>query len=321
MIPTPTNNPTFKAMRHFDEIASLSSPPKSHQPRSSSLIPFVQLPNVDARHIAPGLGNLSLLPPEVRNTIYALLLAPAGPCFVIAATGAAKRFELRERNDGARYEVIRVLQALASTSRQMRQESRTLFYASNHFLVLTYGFEYLPIFVRWLEAIGPDCRAVVRAVSLSGFMWYQPNDSLTSQLHRLLRECRRLRGLTIQLNIRHLCESCLADFDAYFEFEGPQPHDGPLPRVDVTSWVDTIVRMPDVSRFRLDLIMASDREKVKTGRERYFRDFNAERGRVLACDVERRIKERVAELDPSHSGSIRVSYVGGNVRAYHGVPW
>jgi hypothetical protein len=67
--------------------------------------------------------------------------------------------------------------------------------------------------------------------------------------------------------------------------------------------------------------MAVDKKKVRLGQERSFREFNAERGRVLAQDVERRMKDRVAELSPGEGRSIRVRYIGGDTRAYHGVPW
>jgi hypothetical protein len=271
MIPTPSCNTISKAMGHFEHTSHPSLPPEIHQHQESCAPLSLRLLDIAPHSTASGLGRLSVLPPEIRNTIYTLLLAPPGPIFIVPSPGRNRRFQLREWTDTSQYEALDALRALTLTSRQARWEARTLFYASKHCLVLAYGFEYLPVFVRWLEAIGAECRTVLRNISLTGYMWYQPAARLTSRLHALIRDCGLLRVLTVQLHIRHLGETCAADLDAYFEYTGPQQHDGPLPQIEISAWAGTIVRLPDLDCFRLYLVMAVDKKKVRLGQERSFR--------------------------------------------------
>lgn len=116
------------------------------------------------------LSGFVRLAPECRNIVYGMVFESPSHFFIVAADGLSRRFRLRQRSDKLQYEAVAALQALCQVSQMIRHEARTLFYASKHFLVLPYGYEYLPVFVHWLESIGPECRAVVRTLCLAGYM-------------------------------------------------------------------------------------------------------------------------------------------------------
>ncbi|KAF1919930.1 hypothetical protein BDU57DRAFT_408044, partial [Ampelomyces quisqualis] len=194
------------------------------------------------------------LAPETRNTIYGMVFDSPLPFFIVASDGVTPGFRLRERSTQSQYEALQSLQALGVVNREMRRETRTFFYAVKHFLILPYGYEYLSIFVSWLAAIGSECRAVLRNVCFAGYMWYQGSAALTQQFHDLLRSCTRLRILTVQIHVWHLCEGRVADVDSFLNFEGPEPHDGSMPEVDISTWADTSVQLPGLRTFRLDIV-------------------------------------------------------------------
>lgn len=312
-MPTPRFNIIANAMAQFEHASTKTSGSAKRPSRDISLL-------ISGTPL-PGLGALARLPPEIRNGIFSLVLACPRAMFIIPAAQFQGAFHLRERSDEAQQEATHTLQALGTVSHGMRQEARTLFYATKSFIILSYGYEYLPVFVRWLEAIGPDCCAALRSLCLPGYMWYRPSLSLTMQLHDLLRSCSRFQRLTVQNNIRHLCESCLPDLMSYLNYTGPEPHDGPLPLVDVSAWAKTIVSLTNLKWFRLDLIMSVDKENIKLCRERSYRAFSGERGRVLAEDVETRLRKEIDLRNPRRGIDLRVRYGGGDERSYRGAPW
>lgn len=183
--------------------------------------------------------------------------------------------------------------------------------------MLCYGFEYLPIFVHWLEKIGPACRAVLRKVMLSGYMWYQPSQPLTQRLHSLLRECSNTRHLNIQPNIRHFCESNLPELSAYLNYMGPEPHDGPLPYIEVSPWTQVIVAARHLETFELGLVLSADNEMVRTERRLNVQEFSEDRGNVLARDVEQSLGDSVKEICEGRDVEIGVRYKGRDERKYY----
>lgn len=267
-------------------------------------------------------GMLGRLPPEIRNEIYTLVLEGPDTYFIIPAQQSARKFRLYDRTPLPQHQALRNLLAFRVLGRGAWQEARTLFYAMNKFILLVHNFEYLPVFVRWLDAIGSECRAVLRSVCMVGSMWYRPSKTLTRKLHNLLSSCTNIRQTTLHVNIRHVFEGNLEELEAYFSYTSPRPHDGPLPQVDVSSWVSTILTMSNLRRFRLVLAMSLDVGRVQAGTEQSFHDFSWERGRLLANDIETRLKvalyeeERISELSV-----VNIRYIGGDERCYEGLPW
>ncbi|KAF1846537.1 uncharacterized protein K460DRAFT_266505, partial [Cucurbitaria berberidis CBS 394.84] len=194
------------------------------------------------------------LAPEIRNNIYRLLLRNSLPFFIEPALQKVGTFKLYEVIDKTFHNIIATLQALSYVSHELRQEARIYFYSVNSFAVLCYGYEYLPVLVRWLESLGSECRAMLKRVKLYGSMWYQPSLPLTQRLHDLLRERSNVQHLTLQHGIRHFCESDLSGLNAYFNYTGSEPHDSPLPEVDVSLWTQTIADMSKLQSFELQLI-------------------------------------------------------------------
>jgi hypothetical protein len=261
------------------------------------------------------------LPPEIRNAVYDLVFGSLSPFFIVVAEGNRRAFRLRDRSDKPQNEVVRALQALGLSRRDIRHEARTLFYATRQFILLPYGYEYLPTFVRWLEAIGSDCRAVMRTVCFAGYMWYRQDHFLTLQLHDLLRMCASLQTLVLQIDIWHLCATCTRELCTYLNFEGPEPHDGPIPMIDLTAWGNTLVHLPKLESFRLDIIMSVDKTREAFRKEIRYMPFATERGRALAKDMEIRLRERMIEMSEGSNAVLAVRYVGTNERVYDGSPW
>jgi hypothetical protein len=255
------------------------------------------------------------LAPELRNTIYNMLFESPRCLFVEAAGDIYAKFRLRDSSEVSQYETLHALRVLGSVNREIRFEARTLFYASKHFFILPYGYEYLPIFVRWLEVIGPECRAVLRKVCFAGYLWYQPSITLTQRFQGLLQRCLCLRSLSVQLNVRHLFESSLPDLDAYFNFEGP------LPEFDITAWTETIAHFRKIKTFRLDLIMSSDGARTPLKRELMYMYFMNSRGQMLVEHIEERLRGRVNEVQARRDIDVAVRYVGTHERVYYGRLW
>jgi hypothetical protein len=208
---------------------------------------------------SPSLGRFSRLPPEVRNIIYSLLLCSAHSVFVVPAMHTTFAFKLLERSATSQYDILNTLQTLSFVSRQIHREARTLFYSVNRFVVVAYGYEYLPVFVRWFEAIGEECRRVLRAVMFMGYMWYVPSPELTGRLQSFLGECTNARFVHLQLSLRHFCEAQLDEVTAYMNCVGPQSHNGPLPDIDIAPWATTIASLPEVRNVRIELVSSSDK--------------------------------------------------------------
>jgi hypothetical protein len=97
-------------------------------------------------------ANFLVLAPEIRNAIYDLVFEPSSPFFIVVAEGNRSAFWLRARSDKHQDDVVRALEALSLVHQDIRREVRIFFYASRQFIILPHDYEYLPIFVRWLDA-------------------------------------------------------------------------------------------------------------------------------------------------------------------------
>ncbi|KAF1838119.1 hypothetical protein BDW02DRAFT_627451 [Decorospora gaudefroyi] len=255
----------------------------------------VDTPTSSAVHIVtsvvPSLGSLALLAPEIRNEIYYCLLSSSTSLHPVPSAETENRFKLCNRTTRAQHEMLATLQNLGFVNRQLRNEARTYFYAMNRLPILCDEYEYLPVFVQWLEV------------------------QHTRRLHELLRECRSARDV-IGLNLRHLCEQCLPELESYLNYSGPEPHDQVMPEVDVKEWARTIVGMEKVKVFEMNLALSADREKIRLGKERSVREFSDERGHVLAGYIEKRLRNVVRGLC-ERSIALRVRYQGGHDQTYY----
>ncbi|KAH5327191.1 hypothetical protein HBI12_077440 [Parastagonospora nodorum] len=205
-------------------------------------------------YISSSTPSFDSLPPETRNAIYTVIFDSPSPFFVKATQGPRRRFKLRERSEKSQYDAVSALQALELFSRTIRQEVRTLFYGTRQFIVLPCGYEYLTVFLQWLDSIRPQCRGVLRDVYLAGFMWYQGSFPLTEQFHNFLRSCTGMRKLGIQIHGWHLREARGRSLNANLEIHGRGPKNKLMSGFVVSAWAETIVRLPALQTFRLDLI-------------------------------------------------------------------
>jgi hypothetical protein len=182
-------------------------------------------------------------------------------------------------------------------------------------------YEYLPLFVAWLEALGAECRALLRDVWLYGYMWYRPSSRLTERLHELVRECRNARTVELCLNFRHLCELNLPALNAYLNHDpGYRPCDGPLPEVDVSGWARTIASLPKVKNFILELVLSVDHAEVKGRRgSNVYTGVSSTQGTLLAKHIDKRLKVAI-HTKCKRSVKTRVIWTDGIVGDYH-VPW
>jgi hypothetical protein len=315
MTPTPNSNTTANAMRFLEHSSIVASTP------IPGLVQAYIRPSPTACAANSATGGFAHLAPETRNEIYELAFRSPSAFFVEAAEGASPGFRLSERSDEAQHNAVRALQALGLVNRQIRREARTFFYASKRMLVLSYGYEYLPIFVHWLCRIGPECRAVLRTICFAGYMWYQPSIVLDLQFHDLLRSCTNLRRLTVQMNIWHLLESCNPDLDAHLNNTGAWGlHGDQMLQFDVSIWAETIAHLCNADTVCLDFIASFDRERDSLKAKSYV-CFMKQKGRTLANDVEMRLRQRMEEMSTGREVNIVVKYVGIRERVYLGRPW
>jgi hypothetical protein len=301
---------TLKRAKTHQEAVSRLQPPKRWRSEADTL--NLSNPSVS-------LGTLRRLAPEVRNTIYSLLLHSDDALITTPSVETAGRFKLRERSSESQLAIVKALQNLSVVSTGVRREARTYFYAANRFTICDNRYENLPVFLRWLEGIGPECRAVLRSVNLHGYMWYQPSLQLTKRFHELLRECTNARVVDLTISLRHYCEASLPELNAYMNYMGPEPHDGPMPEVDVADWAQTIVRMPKLTKFDLYLVLGADRERIRMGMERSLGGLSGDRAHVLAANVQRRLGAAVRELS-GRSVAVQVRYRGEYEDRYY-VAW
>jgi hypothetical protein len=304
---------TLNAMTH-SEHATIHYPPRE-EPCDRGFIhpPFIA-------HSNPALpsttGGFLHLAPETRNAVYEKVFETPVAFFVVAAPGTAGQFRPHGKSVQSHYAAIRALQTLGATSREVRKEARTFFYASKHFLVLPYGYEYLLVFNRWLEAIGPRCRAVLRNVCFAGYLCLRSPAVPTKRFQELLRTCISVRVLTLQLDIDHLYAPYTTDLEAYIHQD---QCDAPLPRVDVSQWAKIVMQMPKIEKIRLDIIRSADsRDDLEANA--YFFD-RSKNGKILAADVRRQLKEHINRMDAKKDIIVQVNYVGTDRRAYCASPW
>lgn len=272
-----------------------------------------QAPSSEDSGITPGFADLA---PETRNAIYALSFDSPSPFFVVAAHGPRPRFKLRERSEESQYDAVSALQAFGAVSRAIRQEVRTFFYATRQFIVLPYGYEYLPIFVRWLDSIGPQCRGVLQNVYFAGYMYYHQSGPLTKQFHDLLRSCKGLRKLGVHINIWHLCEACSPSLS-----DIPNPRKSPLPEIDMMGWAETVVRLPELQAFKLELVLSVDKRKEARGVVRSYSNLSNGRGILFAEAMESTLRGGILAMGTGSVSKVEVRYTGTDKRDYHNIPW
>jgi hypothetical protein len=254
--------------------------------------------------------------------IYAVLFDEApSKYFVIAAPGPSCQFQLRAGSDERQYDALAALRACDHANEQLRIEARTYFYALRYFCVWAFGHEYLPFFVRWLDAMGPECRAALRSVNFAGSMWYQPTASLTIQLHALLRSCLSLENLTVEINIRHLFESCLPDLEAYLADNESDQHGRPLNQEGVEAWVGTVIQMKALKHFRMYLVHGVDPEGTWLGDDMEYRHFSTKKGNALAKGIRHKLRKRLLAVSPQNEAIVEVRYAGRQEQRYRGLPW
>ncbi|KAH4106177.1 hypothetical protein HBI37_147520 [Parastagonospora nodorum] len=253
-------------------------------------------------YISSSAPSFDSLPPETRNAIYTLIFDSPSPFFVKATQGPRRRFKLRERSEKSQYDAVGALQALELFSRTIRQE-------------------YLTIFLQWLDSIGPQCRGVLRDVYLAGFMWYKGSFPLTEQFHNFLRSCTGMRKHGIQIHGWHLREARGRSLNAHLEIHGRGPKNGQMSGFDVSAWAETIVRLPALQTFRLDLIYSMDNIKEACGEVTTYFYPNKKRGEMLAEDVESQLHEMIVELGTGSGAEVEVGYMGIDKRRYEDSPW
>jgi hypothetical protein len=251
------------------------------------------------------LGILGRFAPEFRNDLYSLLLLSDDAFIIRPSAETAGAFELRKGSHGSQHESIKALQSLQFVCTGVRREARTYFYWANRFMLRDYEYEYLPVFVRWLEAMGSECRAVLKKVQLRGYKWYQPSMQLTQRYHELLRECTGAQELNLTVSLGHFCEASLPELNAYLS------HDGPMPEVNVAEWARTIVGMRELTNFELNWVLSADRGRIRSKKESSpgGGELSSERGRALAMDIQKRLIGAVRELC-DRKLVVRVKYKG-----------
>jgi hypothetical protein len=182
-------------------------------------------------------------------------------------------------------------------------------------------YEYLPLVFGWLEALGAECRAVLRDVWLYGHMWYGPSSGLTERFHELVRECRNARTVELCFNVCHLCESNLPAPNEYLYHDpGYGPCDGLLPEVDVSGWVRTISSLLKVLKFILETVLSVDHAEVSgRGGSNVYMGVSSTQGTVLAKDIDKRLKMAI-QAKCKRPVETRVVWTDGIVGDYH-VPW
>jgi hypothetical protein len=320
-VPTASTKPSARATlkRTVTQQAASRTTAVRLQPlgRSHSEADALTLPAKEARCVS--LGMLGRFAPEFRNDLYSLLLLSDNAFIIEPSAETAGAFELRKGSHGSHHESIKALQSLQLVSTGVRREARTFFYWVNRFILRGYEYEYLPVFVRWLEAVGSECRAVLKKVQLHGCMWYQPSSQLTQRYHELLRGCEGAQKLRLTMNLRHFCEASLPELNAYLNYMGPEPHDGPMPEVDVAEWGRTIVGLTRLEMFELELVWGADRDRIRMGKERSLDGLSSERGNALALNIQRRLKGAVRDLC-DRDVVVRVRYAGEYEKNYY-VAW
>ena len=117
------------------------------------------------------------------------------------------------------------------------------------------------------------------------------------------------------MSIRHVCEASLPELNAYLNYMGPEPHDGPMPVVDVSEWAVTIAGMPKLMRFNMKLELGIDRERIRLGKERSLSGLSSERGRVLATDIAKRLRSAIRKLC-DRNVTVQVKYTEEAERDY-----
>jgi hypothetical protein len=321
LLPTASTKPRARATlkRAVTEQAASRTTAVKLRPlgRSRSEADGLPLPAFEAPCVS--LGRLGRFAPEFRNDLYSLLLLSDDAFIIRTSAETAGAFELRKGSHGSQHESIKALQSLQLVSTGVRCEARTYFYHSNRFMLRSYEYEYLPVFVRWLEAMGSECRAVLKKVQLHGYMWYEPSSQLTQRYHGLLCECTGAREVNLTVNLGHFCEASLPELNAYLNYMGPEPHDGPMSEVGVAEWARTIAGLTKLENFELELVWGADRERIRMGKERSLGGLSSKRGRALALNIQRRLKGVVRDLC-DRDVVMRVRYAGESEKNYY-VAW
>jgi hypothetical protein len=98
-------------------------------------------------------------------------------------------------------------------------------------------------------------------------------------------------------------------------------HDVPMPRIDSSAWAETIVRISELKKFRLDVILSTDSEQARCRMENCSLYSSTEREKALAKDIEKRLNRRVDSMSTGRDVAIQVRYNGTDQKTYRGMPW
>jgi hypothetical protein len=288
---------------------------------------FLQAPHISRP------GTFPYLPPEIRNRIYALLFNDSADLVVMAAEGSRRQFKLPRLHDQYRYDALIAQRAYyvasglptetpashALAPDQLRLEARTYFYARQRFRIVADGYEYLPLYVRWLDAIGIECRGYLPSVVFVGCMWRRTSKSLTTQFHTLLQDCRCLTSLTVQLDIRHVFEDSLKELDLLFQHPEGAIGRETVPQLDLVSWAETVAKLWSLKTFALQLVIGINQtQEVHNGQSE---ESERRKGEWIAKGVERQFIEQLLRMSDRNETVVEVNFFGREEEEYRGLPW
>ncbi|KAF2248910.1 hypothetical protein BU26DRAFT_519103 [Trematosphaeria pertusa] len=254
-----------------------------------------------------------LLPPELRNAVYTHLLLSAKPLWLVPSPRTPQKFRLREHAPQDHAAILCTLHELSRVSRATSQEARSFFYARNSVRLVTYAYEYLPLFTSYLRSLGRAKRGMLGDLAMTGLMYSSKGEEEEEELQKLLGGCTALRKLELQLNVRQFCAS---DLDGLARnLRGGSE----LPRVDFSGWARVIARLERLERVRFLLTEYVDEAAVREGGMLAPEDVERSRVDALARALEVQLVEAVRLQ--GKCVDIDVTYDGGRRMPYWGVLW
>lgn len=296
------------------------------------------LPNPRAAQATPPNATIPL-PTELRNRIYAYLLAPypKSPCasyaesdtqfWVEPSYGPSQpgKFQLYRRSNPEHFQILAAYRALGLVSKATRREATTFFWSQNHIRVMAFRYDYLPVFLGFLNAIGPLNRAVLKRLDLYGNLNHDDMEWKMQVLQDKLISCRSLQTLELQLQLPHFCGMAPEDIllKKYMGREIPCPY--------LSQWTGMISAMKELARVEFKLVSHTAVVNAPNLPHRpqvvvpWLHDPDEEVHRShyenLAKDLEGRLINRVETMNPGRQVDIQVWYDNGLRMAYMGRPW
>jgi hypothetical protein len=121
----------------------------------------------------------------------------------------------------------------------------------------------------------------------------------------------------VQLNSWHFYVPGSAELDVYIDYS---LHDVSMPRIDISAWTETIVRISELSKLRLNVILSADSEQARCRMENCGLYSSTEREKALAKDIEKRLNRRVDSVSTGRDVAIQVRYIGTDQKTYRRMP-